>query len=207
MTAPSNLDTNLETIMDNSYVGNAGTFLIETLIGLYIMAVMLRFLFQMVQADFYNPISQFLVKITNPPLQPLQRLIPGLWGIDLACVVLLLILQSVEIWVVFTILDRNTNPIGILILSVARLLGLAIHVFMFSIIIHAILSWINPRTYNPMISLLYSMTEPLLRPARKLIAPISGLDLSPIVALVGLQLLIMLLVMPIADLGKGLLLG
>nr|VFK25354.1 MAG: YggT family protein [Candidatus Kentron sp. MB]VFK29187.1 MAG: YggT family protein [Candidatus Kentron sp. MB]VFK74710.1 MAG: YggT family protein [Candidatus Kentron sp. MB] len=193
--------------MDNSYVGNAGTFLIETLIGLYIMAVMLRFLFQMVQADFYNPISQFLVKITNPPLQPLQRLIPGLWGIDLACVVLLLILQSVEIWVVFTILDRNTNPIGILILSVARLLGLAIHVFMFSIIIHAILSWINPRTYNPMISLLYSMTEPLLRPARKLIAPISGLDLSPIVALVGLQLLIMLLVMPIADLGKGLLLG
>jgi len=194
-------------MMNNSYVGNAGTFLIETLFGLYIMAVMLRFLFQVVAADFYNPVSQLLVKITDPPLLYLRRFIPGLWGIDLSSVVLLLVLQSLEISIVFAILVGGANPIGVVILSVAKLLGLAIHIFMFSIIIHALMSWINPHTFNPMVSLLYSLTEPLLGLARRFIRPVSGLDLSPIVVIVALQLLTMLFVVPIADLGKGILLG
>nr|VFK63927.1 MAG: YggT family protein [Candidatus Kentron sp. UNK]VFK70757.1 MAG: YggT family protein [Candidatus Kentron sp. UNK] len=193
--------------MDNPYIGNAGTFLVETLLGLYIMAVMLRFIFQLVRADFYNPITQFLVKVTDPPLQCLQRFIPRLLGVDLASVVLLLALQSLELWIIFAILGGGANPIGIIILSVARLLGLAIHIFMFSIIIHAIMSWINPHVYNPMVSLLYSLTEPLLGLARRFARPISGLDLSPIVVIVGLQLLMVLLVAPIMDVGKGILLG
>nr|VFK20416.1 MAG: YggT family protein [Candidatus Kentron sp. LPFa] len=193
--------------MDNPYIGNAGTFLIETLLGLYIMAVMLRFIFQLVRADFYNPITQFLVKVTDPPLQRLQRFIPRLLGVDLASVVLLLALQSLELWIIFAILGGGANPIGIIILSVARLLGLAIHIFMFSIIIHAIMSWITPHVYNPMVSLLYSLTEPLLGLARRFARPISGLDLSPIVVIVGLQLLMVLLVAPIMDVGKGILLG
>nr|VFK41373.1 MAG: YggT family protein [Candidatus Kentron sp. TC]VFK42580.1 MAG: YggT family protein [Candidatus Kentron sp. TC]VFK62465.1 MAG: YggT family protein [Candidatus Kentron sp. TC] len=192
--------------MDNAYIGNAGTFLVETLLGLYIMAVMLRFIFQLVRADFYNPITQFLVKLTDPPLQRLQRLIPRLWGVDLASVVLLLVLQSLELWIVFTILGGRANPIGVIILSMAELLGLAIHIFMFSIIIHAIMSWINPHVYNPMVSLLYSLTEPLLGFARRFARPISGLDLSPIVVIVGLQLLMMLFVAPIMDVGKEILL-
>nr|VFK20758.1 MAG: YggT family protein [Candidatus Kentron sp. LPFa]VFK35403.1 MAG: YggT family protein [Candidatus Kentron sp. LPFa] len=193
--------------MDNPYIGNAGTFLIETLLGLYIMAVMLRFIFQLVRADFYNPITQFLVKVTDPPLQRLQRFIPRLLGVDLASVVLLLALQSLELWIIFAILGGGANLIGIIILSVARLLGLAIHIFMFSIIIHAIMSWINPHVYNPMVSLLYSLTEPLLGLARRFARPVSGLDLSPIVVIVGLQLLMVLLVAPIMDVGKGILLG
>nr|VFK00254.1 MAG: YggT family protein [Candidatus Kentron sp. LFY] len=191
--------------MDNPYIGNAGTFLVETLIGIYIMAVMLRFIFQVVGADFYNPVSQFLVRVTDPPLQRLRRFIPGLWGLDLASVILLLILQSVEVWIVFAILGKGANPFGILIVSVARLLGLAIHIFMFSTIAHVIMSWLNPHVYNPMIGLLYSLTEPLLGPVRRVIAPIGGLDVSPIVVIVGLQLLLMVFIAPIADLGRGIL--
>ena len=194
-------------MMGNPYIGNAATFLIEMSLGFYIMAVMLRFIFQIVRADFYNPVSQFVVKITNPPLRYLQRFIPGLWGVDLSSVALLLVLQSLDIWFVFTILDKAVHPIGIIILSTARLLGLAIHIFMFSIIIHVVMSWINPHVYNPMVSLLYSLTEPLLAPARKWIPPVSGLDLSPIVVIVGLQLILMLFIAPMADVGNRFLLG
>lgn len=193
--------------MGNPYVGNAGTFLIETLLGLYIMAVMLRFLFQVVQADFYNPLSQFIVRITDPPLRYLRRFIPGLWGLDLASVVLLLVLQSVEVLLVSVILGGAANPVGVLLVSVARLLGLAIHIFMFAIIIHVIMSWLNPHVYNSMVSLLYSVTEPLLGPARRWVRPIAGLDISPFLVIVGLQLLSMLFVAPLADFGGGFLLG
>nr|VFJ53687.1 MAG: YggT family protein [Candidatus Kentron sp. DK]VFJ57434.1 MAG: YggT family protein [Candidatus Kentron sp. DK] len=187
------------------YVGNAGTFLVETLIGLYILAVMLRFLFQVVSADFYNPFSQFVVKLTDPPIKYLQRFIPGLFGIDLSSVVLLLALQSLEIAMVSAILGAGMNPIGLIVLSVARLLTLASHVFLFAIIIHVVMSWINPHVYNPMVSLLYSLTEPLLAPARRWLPPVGGLDLSPILVLIGLQLFAMLFIAPIADLGRGLL--
>nr|VFK00067.1 MAG: YggT family protein [Candidatus Kentron sp. H]VFK00133.1 MAG: YggT family protein [Candidatus Kentron sp. H]VFK04295.1 MAG: YggT family protein [Candidatus Kentron sp. H] len=193
--------------MGSQYVGNASTFLVETLLGLYILAVMLRFLFQVVQADFYNPVSQFIVKITDPPLKRLRPFIPGVWGLDLSSVVLLLVLQSVEVAMISAILGGGTNPIGIVFVSIARLLGLAIHVFVFAIILHVIMSWINPHVYNPMVSLLYSLTEPLLGPARRWVPPISGLDLSPILVIVGLQLISMLLIAPISDLGRGILLG
>ncbi|VFM95808.1 MAG: YggT family protein [Candidatus Kentron sp. G] len=188
--------------MANPYVGGAGAFLVETLLGLYIMAVMLRFLLQVVRADFYNPLSQFLVKITNPPLQPLRRVIPGLWGVDLASVVLLLGLESVEIWLISAMLGGGAS-VGIPIAALAKLLELAIFIFVFAIIIHVIMSWVNPHVYNPIVSLLYSLTEPLLAPARRWIPPISGLDLSPILVIVGLQLISMLFVAPIADLARG----
>nr|VFJ61147.1 MAG: YggT family protein [Candidatus Kentron sp. FM]VFJ67125.1 MAG: YggT family protein [Candidatus Kentron sp. FM]VFK12676.1 MAG: YggT family protein [Candidatus Kentron sp. FM] len=188
--------------MANPYVGGAGAFLVETLLGLYIMAVMLRFLLQVVHADFYNPFSQFLVKITNPPLRPLRRVIPGLWGVDLASVVLLLGLKSAEIWLISTMLGGGSS-VGILIAALAKLLELAIFIFVFAIIIHVIMSWVNPHVYNPLVSLLYSLTEPLLGPARRWIPPISGLDLSPILVIVGLQLILMLFVAPIADLARG----
>ena len=76
------------------YFSDAGLFLIDTVLGFYILIVMLRFLLQLTRADFYNPISQFVVKITNPPLTRLRRVIPGFWGIDLAAVVLLIALES-----------------------------------------------------------------------------------------------------------------
>lgn len=193
--------------MGGNYVGNAATFLIETLFFLYILIVMLRFLLQLVRADFYNPISQFLVKATQPPLGMLRRVIPGLAGIDLSSVVLMLVLKFVELWVIFGLLGHAPGAGGLIVLSIAELLALAINVFIFSIIIQVIVSWINPGTYNPVMSLLHKLNEPLLAPARRYIPPISGLDLSPIAVLIGLQLVSILLVAPIRDMGRALVLG
>ena len=193
--------------MGGNYVGNAATFLIETLFFLYILIVMLRFLLQLVRADFYNPVSQFLVKATQPPLMVLRRVVPGFAGIDLASVVLMLALKFIELWLVFEMLDRAPGAGGLLVLSIAELLALLINVFVFSILIQVIVSWINPGTYNPVMSVLHSLNEPLLAPARRVIPPISGLDLSPIAVLIALQLVSILLVAPIRDMGRAMIMG
>jgi YggT family protein len=193
-------------MMGGSYVGNAATFLIETLVGLYILIVMLRFLLQLARADFYNPVSQFIVKATQPPLAPLRRLIPGIAGLDLAAVVFMFVLKFAELWLITGLLGMTPQTGGLAILSVAELLGLAINVYLFSILIQVIISWVNPGMYNPVMGLLHSLNEPLLAPARRLIPPISGLDLSPIAVIIVLQLASMLAVAPIRDLGRAMLL-
>ena len=187
-----------------NYAGNAGVFLIQTLFGLYLVAVMLRFLLQMTRADFYNPVSQFLVKVTNPPLIPLRRVIPGLIGIDMAAVVLLLVIQAVELVLVGMEQGFSLGIPGLLVLTVAELLNVLLNIYFFTILIQVILSWVNPGGYNPAIALLYSLNEPILSRARRIIPPISGFDLSPIVVFIGIQLIKILLVSPIADIGKRL---
>ena len=185
--------------MGGSYVGNAATFLIETLFGLYILIVMLRFLLQWTRADFYNPVSQFIVKATQPPLAPLRKIIPGFGGLDMAAVVFMFVLKLAELWLITGLLGIAPHIGGLAMLSIAGLLGLLIKVFMFSILIQVIISWVNPGMYNPVVGLLHSINEPLLAPARRVIPPISGLDLSPIAVIIGLQLISMLAVAPIRD--------
>lgn len=191
--------------MLNPYAGNAATFLISTLFGLYLLAVMLRFLFQLTRADFYNPISQFIVRVTNPLLLPLRRVVPGVAGIDLASIILMLVLQVLELFLTYWISGYSPHLVGLSVLAIGKLLALAFNVFFFSILIQVIISWVNPSAYNPIISLLYSLNEPLLAPARRLIPPISGLDLSPLVVIIALQLASYLVVAPISDMGRGLL--
>ena len=191
--------------MGGSYVGNAATFLIQTVFGLYILLVMLRFLLQWARADFYNPISQFIVKATQPPLKPLRKVIPGIGGLDMAALVFMLVLKFVELWLVTGLLGMSPQIGGLAMLSIAELLGLLINVFIFSILIQVIISWVNPGMHNPVMALLHSLTEPLLAPARRVIPPISGLDLSPIIVIVCLQLASMLAVAPIRDLARSML--
>jgi YggT family protein len=184
------------------YAGNAGVFLIQTLFGLYIIAIMLRFLLQMTRADFYNPISQFLFKVTNPPLVPLRRVIPGLMGVDMAALVLMIALQAFELFLVGAVQGIGISVTGLLVLTVAELINLLLNVYMITILIQVILSWVNPGGYNPAIGLLYSLNEPILSRARRIIPPISGFDLSPIVVFIAIQLLKIILVAPIRDMGK-----
>jgi len=183
--------------MDSSYLTNPATFLIQTLFGLYILLVMLRFLLQWTRADFYNPISQFVVKATAPPLRPLRRLIPGFRGVDLASLALAWLLKSVELMLVLLLLGAGASPIAAFLWAIPELVGLLINIFLFAVLIQVILSWISPGSYNPAASLLYHLTEPLLGPARRLLPPISGLDLSPMLVLIGLTLLKMLLLPPL----------
>lgn len=183
--------------MGSSYLTNPVVFLIQTLFGLYILAVMLRFLLQLVRADFYNPISQFLVKVTSPPLKVLRRFIPGLGGIDLASIVLVWGLKYIELLLILLISGTTLNALAPLLWAIPELIELLINIFLFAVLIQVILSWINPGAYNPASALLYSLTEPLMSPARKILPPMSGLDLSPMLVMIGLVLLKMLLLPPL----------
>jgi YggT family protein len=183
------------------YFNDAAVSLIQPLFGLYILAVMLRFLLQWVHADFYNPLVQFLVKLTNPPLLPLRRLIPSVRGLDMAAVVLMLGLQVLELLLVFGLHGQGLSLPGVLLLALAALFGLLLDVLFWAVIIQAVLSWFNPDFRQPAVRLLYQLTEPVLRPARRLLPPVAGLDLSPLIVLIVFKLCQMLLIAPLHDWG------
>ncbi|HHJ14708.1 MAG TPA: YggT family protein [Gammaproteobacteria bacterium] len=175
-------------MMGGNYFTTPAEFLINTLFGLYILTIMLRFLLALVRADFYNPVSQFLVRVTNPPLLALRRFIPAFGKIDTSSLALMIALQMLALALIYALRGAMPGPWTLFVLALQELTRLAINVFLFSIFIQVIISWINPGAYNPVVSLLYSLTEPVLGPCRRLLPPISGLDLSPLLALIGLQL-------------------
>ena len=188
--------------MSGGYFSDAGLFLVDTVFGLYILIVLLRFLFQLTGADFYNPISQFIVKASNPLLSRLRRVVSELWGIDFAAVVLLIVLEGARIGITALLIGRTPELAGVLVLSIAELLKLAVYVMVFSIFVRALLSWISMGRSHPMLQLLYSFTEPLMAPARRILPAMGGLDLSPIIVFIVLMLILKLLVQPLLDLGR-----
>lgn len=165
-------------------------YLVQTAISLYLLAMVLRFLLQVARADFYNPISQFLVKVTNPLVLPLRRLIPGVAGIDLASLLLALIIQSLGI--VFILFIKTgavlLYPI-ILLWAGLALLGLVLNIYFFSLLAVIILSWVAPGSNNPALHLLYQLTEPVMAPFRKLLPSMGGLDFSPIIVFILINVL------------------
>lgn len=187
--------------MGSSYLTNPLVYLIETLFFLYTLAVMLRFLLQWVHADFFNPISRFIVKITNPPLVPLRRVIPAIGGLDTASLVLLLLLALVKVVLIYLIGGFLITPMTVLPRAVGDLIALFLNIYLVSIIIQVVLSWIAPQQYNPVSVLLYQINEPLLRPVRRLLPPIEGFDFSPLVVILIIQLSKMIILPPIYSLG------
>jgi len=186
--------------MDSSYFTNPLVFLVHTLFGLYELVILLRFLLQYVRADFYNPISQLVVKASDPPLRPLRRLIPGFGGIDAASLVLLWLLKTVELTLVLLLRGSGFNPLGALFWALPELVALVINFYLFAVLVQVIFSWINPGGYSPPLALLDRLTAPLMRPARRLIPSMGGLDLSPMAVIVALVVLEMLLLPPLHQL-------
>jgi YggT family protein len=185
----------------SAYLTSPLVFLVKTAFELYLLAVLLRLVLQLVKADFYNPICQFIVKITHPPLRLLRRFIPPVGRVDTAAVVLMLALKMLGDYLVFWLQGGGAVAVGLLAGSaVVELVDLAFNVFLYAIVIQAILSWITPDPYHPLYSLLTDLVEPILHPCRRLIPPLGGLDLSPLVALIGLQVLKMLLIPPLQQL-------
>lgn len=182
------------------YFLQALVFLVQTLFGLYLLALLLRFLMQLSRADFHNPIARVLTQITNPPLRPLRRLIPGYGGIDWALVVLTFAVQIAEILVISLLLGSAIpGPGALLLLALGNLLQLIIYIYIVVILIEVVLSWVNPHAYNAGTVLIYSLAEPVMQPARRLLPPMGGLDLSPLIVLIALNLLLIVLVAPILD--------
>lgn len=183
--------------MESGYLSTPAVFLVQVIFGLYATLVLLRFLLQMVRADFYNPLSQFIVKATAPALNPLRRVIPGVAGVDTASLVLAWIIISLEQLAILSLTGFGFQPVAAMLLAVPEMISLVINIFLFAILIGVIISWINPGSYNPAISLIHSLTEPLLAPVRRRMPNMGGLDLSPMVVMVGLVVLEMLLIPPI----------
>ena len=191
--------------MNGGYVSNAGTFLLDVIFGLFIGAVMLRLFLQWARADFYNPLSQAIVRLTNPVLRPLRRFIPAVGRIDTASIVLILVLQMLAVWLKIVMVGSSAGVAAIAVFAVAEIVSKAIYIFMFAIFVQVIASWVAPGSYNPALSLIDSITHPLLKPLRAVLPPLGGLDLTPMLALIGLQLAQMLVVAPLRDLAMSLL--
>ncbi|MCQ8129365.1 YggT family protein [Methylomonas rivi] len=186
--------------MGSNYMTDPVVFLIDTLFSLYILAVMLRFLLQWTQADFYNPVSQFLVKITHPALKLMRRFIPSVGRIDTSSLVLALVLQITANFAILAIKGVTISIVALTVLSFTDLLKMLLDIFVYAIFAGAILSWFAPGSYSGASSLLYSLTDPLLNVCRRLIPDLGSIDLSPLVALVLLQLAKMMILPPLQEL-------
>lgn len=186
--------------MGSSYMTDPVIFLIDSLFSLYILAALLRFLLQWCGGDFYNPISQFLVKITHPPLKILRRFVPSIGKIDTSSLVLILSLQMVADFSILLLKGVTLNIGALAILSITQLISLLINVFVFAIFARAILSWMNPGVFNAAASILTTLSEPVLGICRKIIPNLGGMDLSPMAALLLLQLAKMVVLPPLHEL-------
>ncbi len=160
-------------------------YLIQTVLSLFLLAVLLRFLLQLVRADFYNPISQFLVKVTNPLVLPLRKVIPGLGGFDMASLLLALLLQMAGIALIYLINGHGVpNIVLLLVWSVLGIAGLLVNIYFFALLAMIILSWVAPGSKNPALFLLFQITEPVMAPFRKALPSMGGLDFSPILVFI-----------------------
>ena len=168
---------------------NAGVYLIQTFFGLYTFLVMLRFLMQVARADYYNPISQAIVKVTDSAIRPLRRLFPTLYGVDLATVCLAFLVQLGAIMLIMTLLDQTFFSLYYAAWALLGIFAIIVKIYFFALPISVVVSWIAPTSNHPALSLVYQLIEPICAPARKLLPPMGGIDFSIILVFVFINLI------------------
>ncbi|AQY69020.1 MULTISPECIES: YggT family protein [Pseudomonas] len=170
-------------------INDAAIFIIQTLGSLYLLIVLMRFILQLVRANFYNPLCQFVVKATQPLLKPLRRVIPSLFGLDMSSLVLALLLQVLLFAVILMLNGYQALTLLLLPWALIGVFSLFLKILFWSMIISVILSWVAPGSRSPGAELVAQITEPVLAPFRRLIPNLGGLDISPIFAFIAIQLL------------------
>lgn len=181
-------------------LNTAAVYVVQTLGSLYLLIVLLRFILQLVRADFYNPLSQFAVKATKPLLNPLRKVIPGFGGLDLASLVLALLIQLLLMILTLLLMGYGIGALlpQLLVWSVIGVTALFVKIFFFALIASVILSWVAPHSHNPGAQLVNQLCEPLLMPIRRILPNLGGLDISPIFAFIALNLVDMLVIKNLA---------
>ena len=162
-------------------------FVVKTLAQLYLLLYLLRFWLPLVGADFRNPIAQAVLRFTSPLIIPVRRFIPPIGRVDTATVLVTFVMQFAILFVLLQIVQQQPPPAIIAVMTILELCILSLNLFFFAILIRIILSWVAPHTYNPVAAIAGSIAEPILRPFRRLIPAVGGLDISPIFAIVLLQ--------------------
>lgn len=163
------------------------TLIIRTLGECFALIVVLRFLLQLAHADFYNPISQAVAKFTQAPLAPFQKVVPKIAGHDMSALVLAFVVKLVVLLLLLVVNSRGIEPVSVLALTLVGLLSMILDVYFYAVIASVIISWLAPNSYHPAPQLISQLTEPLFKLARKVVPPIGGLDLSPILIFLVIQ--------------------
>lgn len=176
-------------------LNTAAIYILQTLGSLYLLIILLRFVLQLVRADFYNPLSQFAVRATQPLLKPMRRIIPSLFGLDMSSLVLAIIVQMILMALTLLLSYGTTgDPLHLLIWAIIGVTALFLKIFFFALIVSVILSWVAPNSHNPGAELVNQICEPALAPFRRIVPNLGGLDISPILAFMVLKLLDMLVI-------------
>ena len=181
-------------------LNTAAVYVLQTLGSLYLLIVLLRFVLQLVRANFYNPLCQFAVKATQPLLKPLRRIIPSMFGLDMSSLVLAILVQLALMALTLLLTYGTTgNPLQLLIWSLIGVTALFLKIFFFALIISVILSWVAPGSHNPGAELVNQICEPALAPFRTILPNLGGRDISPILAFMVLKLIDMLVINNLAE--------
>lgn len=179
-------------------IGNIGMLLVSTLGTLYMLAILLRFLLQISRADFYNPITQMIVRITDPGVVVLRRVIPGYRGIDFASLVFAFIVESALICALILLAGIALPGIGLIVTwAFAGIVNFILDIYFWSLLVSIVASFVAPFSAHPALVLVRQLTEPVMAPFRRLLPSMGGLDLSPILVFLSIQILKILLVAPI----------
>jgi len=180
-----------------NYIGNASSYLSNFFFGLALYLVLLRYWMQWVHANFRNPVGQFIISLTNPIVIPLRRILPSFRSIDTATLLLAYALAVLSVFILVSLSGQAYSWISLFSFSLGKVIDASINIFMVAIFIQIIASWLNPHTHHPVLEIARAIADPLLAPARRLIPPIGGLDISPILVFLFLNLSKILVVAPL----------
>lgn len=172
-----------------SNVTAAIVFIVDTLAQLYLFVLLLRLWLPWLGGDFRNPIAQAILKLTSPLVVPVRRIVPPIGKLDTATVLVAFVIQYLTIFVLLLIMGRTAGIVPIAVTSIVNLILLSLRLFIFAIIVRVVLSWIAPQSYNPALAIINTLTDGILRPVRRFIPPLGGLDLSPLFAIIALSAL------------------
>ena len=186
-----------------TYTSNAGFFLINILLGSAIFIALLRLILQLMGADSRNPISQSIKVITDPILQPIRRYLPKFEPLDSASLLMLVAMQMMLTWLSLRMISTlDPNILSIFVFSIGEIIAKFVRILIWAIIINALISWFSAGSYHPIVDVINSITNPLLNRARKVLPMSTGLDFSPLLAIIVLQLVLILVVSPLKDMSN-----
>jgi YggT family protein len=185
----------------------AGLFLVNVIFDLYLLVLMIRLLLCWANANYFNPITHLVLKLTQPIVGPLRRIIPNIRKLETSTLVIILLLEMIKYLLIGLLLfGLPTSFLGLLCLALTDALKVLFDTFFYAILLQAILSWVQ-MGYSPISQLMMQITAPVIRPFRRLIPPVGGFDLSPIPALILLQLISILLIRPLLTITTGMTFG
>ena len=184
-----------------NYLLNATDFLVQTILNLALYTILLRFWMQWVRADFRNQIGQFIITVTNPVVLPLRKIIPSIGTVDTATLLLAYAIATLKVYSLLSLRGIDVDVINLVIFGVGQLLQASVYLFFVAIFIQVIASWVSPGSYHPVLNVARAISEPIMAPARKLIPAVGGIDFSPLVVIIFLQLTLRLIVAPLLPYG------